>query len=183
MKEYPNRVRKIGFFAALGPNAPFGTVLGTLGTLVYWAIGLFSTPAPRTFGINSALQIEPALSQTKLRGAVRYFDGMLPDNDSRFVWNFVSQAVALGAEAQNYARVDSATREGNGWSVKVTDVMSGESVTVSSKAIVNAAGPMASNFLKSAKTPAKTGLVFSKGIHLVKIGCLPSGMNRIDFSM
>jgi glycerol-3-phosphate dehydrogenase len=167
MKEYPNRVRKIGFVAALGPNAPFGPLLGTLGTLVYWAIGLFSTPAPRTFGIKAALDIEPKLSQTKLRGAVRYFDGMLPDNDSRFVWDFVSKAMSLGADAQNYARVDSATREGDRWVIKVTDVLSGETVAVTAKAIVNAAGPMASSFLSSAKTSAKTGLVFSKGIHLV----------------
>ena len=167
MKEYPNRVRKIGFVAALGPNAPFGPVLGTMGTLVYWAIGLFSTPAPRTFGIKAALQIEPKLSRTKLRGAVRYFDGMLPDNDSRFVWDFVRRAVSLGADAQNYARVDSATREGNRWLLKVTDALSGEAVEVTSKAIVNAAGPMATNFLASASTSAKTGLVFSKGIHLV----------------
>jgi glycerol-3-phosphate dehydrogenase len=167
MKEYPNRVRKIGFVAALGPNAPFGPVLGTMGTLVYWAIGLFSTPAPRTFGVKAALEIEPKLSQTKLRGAVRYFDGMLPDNDSRFVWDFVSKAMSLGADAQNYARVDSATRDGDSWVLQVTDVHSGDSVAVTSKAIVNAAGPMATSFLANAKTSAKTGLVFSKGIHLV----------------
>ena len=167
MKQYPNRVRKIGFVAALGPNAPFGQVLGTLGTLLYWAIGLFSTPAPRTFGIKAALQIEPNLSRKKLRGAVRYFDGMLPDNDSRFVWDFVSRAVSLGADAQNYARVDSASRTAGAWVLKVTDVRSGKAIEVTTKAIVNAAGPMASTFLTSAKTSAKTSLVFSKGIHLV----------------
>ena len=167
MKEYPNRVRKIGFVAALGPNAPFGPVLGTLGTLLYWAIGLFSTPAPRTFGIKAALEIEPNLSRKKLRGAVRYFDGMLPDNDSRFVWDFVSKAISLGAQARNYTRVDSAQRVGNIWKITVTDVRSGEATSVTSKAIVNAAGPMAKTFLASADTSAKTGLVFSKGIHLV----------------
>jgi glycerol-3-phosphate dehydrogenase len=167
MKEYPNRVRKIGFLAALGPNAPFGPVLGTLGTLLYWAIGLFSTPAPRTFGMKSALEVEPNLSRNKLRGAVRYFDGMLPDNDSRFVWDFVNKAVSLGADARNYTRVDSADRVGHGWALKVTDVISGEAAEIKTKAIVNAAGPMASTFLTSAKTSAKTSLVFSKGIHLV----------------
>ena len=167
MKEYPNRVRKIGFLAALGPNAPFGPILGTLGTLLYWAIGLFSTPAPSTFGVKAALAIEPNLSRTKLRGAVRYFDGMLPDNDSRFVWDFVSRAVSLGADAQNYARVDSASRKAGNWVLKVTDVRSGKAIEVKAKAIVNAAGPMASTFLASAKTSAKTSLVFSKGIHLV----------------
>lgn len=167
MKEYPNRVRKIGFLAALGPNAPFGPVLGTLGTLLYWAIGLFSTPAPRTFGMKSALEVEPNLSRNKLRGAVRYFDGMLPDNDSRFVWDFVNKAASLGADARNYTRVDSADRAGHGWALKVTDVISGETAEIKTKAIVNAAGPMATSMLESANSSAKTGLVFSKGIHLV----------------
>lgn len=167
MKEYPNRVRKIGFLAALGPNAPFGPLLGTAGTLLYWTIGLFSTPAPRTFGTQAALKIEPNLSRKKLRGAVRYFDGMLPDNDSRFVWDFVNKAVSLGAEARNYTRVDSASRVGDGWALKVTDVISGETAILKTKAIVNAAGPMATSMLESANSSAKTGLVFSKGIHLV----------------
>lgn len=167
MKEYPNRVRKIGFLAALGPNAPFGPLLGTAGTLLYWTIGLFSTPAPRTFGTQAALKIEPNLSRKKLRGAVRYFDGMLPDNDSRFVWDFVNKAVSLGAEARNYTRVDSASRGGDGWALKVTDVISGETAILKTKAIVNAAGPMATSMLESANSSAKTGLVFSKGIHLV----------------
>lgn len=167
MKQYPNRIRRIGFVASLGPNAPFGPVLATLGTLLYWAIGLFSTPAPRTFGLKSALNLEPRLSQDRLRGAVRYFDGILPDNDSRFVWDFVQSAISLGANARNYTRLESAKHVDGAWHFELLDVLTGEPYAVEAKVMVNAAGPWAQDVLDTANASAKAGLVFSKGIHLV----------------
>ena len=71
MKQYPNRIRRIGFVASLGPNAPFGPVLATLGTLLYWAIGLFSTPAPRTLGLKRIGDIVVKEDSNSLRGMVR----------------------------------------------------------------------------------------------------------------
>jgi glycerol-3-phosphate dehydrogenase len=167
MREYPNRVRKVGFLAALGPNAPFGPILATLGTLTYWAIGLFTTPAPRTFSRKETMNLEPKFNKTNLRGSVRYFDGMLPDNDSRFVWDFVRKAISFGAEVRNYVRLESATHSDGLWSLHVMDELSGSKYTVSSKAVVNAAGPLVQNVLESSKVTFKTGLAYSKGIHLV----------------
>jgi glycerol-3-phosphate dehydrogenase len=167
MREYPNRIRKIGFLAALGPDAPFGPLLARFGTLAYWAIGLFTTPAPRTFSLRATLNLEPKFAPKDLRGAVRYFDGMLPDNDSRFVWDFVSKAKSFGAQVGNYVRLDSATRTDGVWSLQVTDQLTGASQTLKSRSVVNAAGPLVQKVLESAKATSKTGLVFSKGIHLV----------------
>ena len=167
MKEYPNRIRKVGFLAALGPDAPFGPLLARFGTLAYWAIGLFTTPAPRTFSLKATLNLEPKFAPGALRGAVRYFDGMLPDNDSRFVWDFVRKAKSFGAQVYNYARLDAADITDGIWSLKVTDQISGEVHTVTSRSVVNAAGPLVEEVLKSANSISKTGLVFSKGIHLV----------------
>lgn len=167
MRQYPNRIRRIGFVASLGPNAPFGPLMATLGTLLYWAIGLFTTPAPRTFRLKRALELEPRLSRDRLRGAVRYFDGILPDNDSRFVWDFVNSAISLGANARNYTKLVSAKRIDEVWVATLEDALTGESISVSAKALVNAAGPWAQDILDSANASAKAGLVFSKGIHLV----------------
>jgi glycerol-3-phosphate dehydrogenase len=64
-------------------------------------------------------------------------------------------------------RLDSAARADGLWSLKVTDQISGEVHTVKSRSVVNAAGPLVEEVLRSAKSTAKTGLVFSKGIHLV----------------
>jgi glycerol-3-phosphate dehydrogenase len=167
MRQYPNRVKKIGFLAVLGPHAPFGPTLATLGTLAYWAIGLCTTSAPRTFGFRQALKLEPKFATNDLRGAVRYFDGILPDNDSRFVWDFARKALGFGAQVRNYIRVDSATRLDGIWSVQVTDVLTGVEHRVSARVVVNAAGPLAKEVLESSEMTSKTGLVFSKGIHLV----------------
>jgi glycerol-3-phosphate dehydrogenase len=121
MREYPNRVRKVGFLAALGPTAPFGPILATLGTLTYWAIGLFTTPAPRTFSLKQTLKLEPNFTKKNLRGSVRYFDGMLPDNDSRFVWDFVHKSISFGTEVLNYLRLESATHVDGIWTLQLID--------------------------------------------------------------
>lgn len=167
MRQYPNRVKKIGFLAALGPHAPFGPVLATLGTLAYWAIGLFSTQAPKTFSLTQTMKLEPKFATERLRGAVRYFDGMLPDNDARFVWDFVRKSIDFGATVKNYTRLDGATRSGDLWTIQLTDSLNGETYSASAKSVVNAAGPLVQNVLDSTGVKAKTGLVFSKGIHLV----------------
>jgi glycerol-3-phosphate dehydrogenase len=167
MRNYPTRVRSIGFLASLGPSAPFGKFMGTIGTLVYWAIGLFKTPAPRTFGLRQTLDMEPSIARDKLSGSVLYFDGMLPDNDSRFVWDFVKTATDLGAKAQNYVELTNATKTDDGFALELVDKLSGESSHVKASIVVNAAGPYVKpvNDLLSVET--KNGLLFSKGIHLV----------------
>jgi glycerol-3-phosphate dehydrogenase len=153
MKEYPNRVRKIGFLAAIGPTAPFGPILATLGTLTYWAIGLFKTPAPRTFSLKATSKLEPSFTKKNLRGSVRYFDGMLPDNDSRFVWDFVSKSKSFGAEVRNYVRLESANHNDGLWSLELIDQTTGLKSSITSKAVVNAAGPLVQEVLESSNVP------------------------------
>lgn len=166
-KNYPNRIRKIGFLAALGPNAPFGPTLARFGTLFYWAIGLFTTPAPRTFDRSSTIALEPKMAQKELRGSVRYFDCLLPDNDSRFVWDFARKAISFGAEVHNYLRLESAVEHSGLWSLQLTDQRTGGRFEVTSRSVVNAAGPLVSSVLHSSSIAANTGVIFSKGIHLV----------------
>ena len=167
MREYPNRVRKVGFLAALGPTAPFGPILATLGTLTYWAIGLFTTPAPRTFSLKQTLKLEPNFTKKNLRGSVRYFDGMLPDNDSRFVWDFVHKSISFGTEVRNYLRLESATNGDGIWTLQLIDELTGLNHAVTTKAVVNAAGPLVKEVLEATQVASKTGLAYSKGIHLV----------------
>jgi glycerol-3-phosphate dehydrogenase len=167
MRNYPTKIVNMGFFAALGPNAPFGQVLGRFGTLFYWAIGLFSTPTPNFFAKSKLRKIEPTVYSEKVRGAVEYFDGVMPDNDSRFVWDFVSRARELGATVRNYHQVHTLTKSTEGFEVGIENLLSGQKLSVRAKVVINAAGPFAkeSNDLVGAKT--KKDLVFSKGIHLV----------------
>lgn len=167
MKNYPTRVRSIGFLASLGPTAPFGKVLGTLGTLLYWVIGLFTTPAPKTSGVKRTLELEPSLSRDQLAGSVIYFDGLLPDNDSRFVWEFVKTAGDLGATTLNYVALEDAEKIPDGFKLALKDQITKEQYSVITKLVVNAAGPHVKTVNKLLSIETKNELLYSKGIHLV----------------
>jgi glycerol-3-phosphate dehydrogenase len=167
MRNYPTRVRSIGFLASLGPTAPFGKILGTVGTLVYWAIGLFTTPPPKTSGVAKTLELEPTLARDQLSGSVVYFDGMLPDNDSRFVWDFVNTANGLGATTLNYVELASAEKIKDGFILSLQDKISNEQRSVTAKVVVNAAGPYVKSINNLLSVTTKNQLLYSKGIHLV----------------
>jgi glycerol-3-phosphate dehydrogenase len=162
MRAYPNQIREVGFLASLGPTAPFGRLLGTFGTLFYWGIGLFGTSAPRSYSAKRAKQLEPILKSG--RKAVRYFDAQLPDNDSRFVYDFVRHAERLGAEVSNYTELVAAER-GSDWRLTLK-CSSGDQV-VKAKTVINSTGPFAAGVSEILQSPTRAKLVLSKGIHLI----------------
>jgi len=167
MKNYPTRIRSIGFFAAIGPNSPADEALTFLGALAYWFIGKFTTPAPRLFNKLQAAKYEPSLAGTDASAAVQYFDGLLFDNDARFVWDFIQRAEATGATVRNYTKLAMASHEGDRWSMTLADQSSGETATVTATAVVNAAGPYADGLNELIGNRTESHLAFSKGIHLV----------------
>lgn len=162
MRSYPNQIREVGFLASLGPDAPFGRLLGIFGTLFYWGIGLFGTSAPESYSAKRAKQLEPILKTG--RKAVRYFDAQLPDNDSRFVYDFVRHAKRLGAEVANYTELTAATKT-DLWTLNLSS--NGTTRSVTAGAVVNTAGPFALKVSEILDSKTKAGLVFSKGIHLI----------------
>ena len=162
MRAYPNRIKQIGFLASLGPTAPFGRLLGTFGTLFYWVIGLFGTKPPTSYSAKRAKKLEPNLITG--RKAVKYFDAELPDNDSRFVFDFVKQARLKGADTRNYTEVVSAQLNDQ-WKLSLKS-SSGTS-DVLAKTVINAAGPFASNVSEMLDAKTEASLVFSKGVHFV----------------
>jgi glycerol-3-phosphate dehydrogenase len=163
MRSYPNQIKEIGFLASIGPTAPFGRVLGTFGTLFYWGIGLFGTQPPRSYSAKRAKELEPNL--VKGRKAVMYFDAKLPDNDSRFVYDFIRNAKAKGASARNYTELNGAEFTGGHWKLSLASGKKLEDVTA--KAVVNAAGPFSGKVSELLGSKTKASLVFSKGIHLI----------------
>jgi len=161
-RAYPNQIREVGFLASLGPTAPFGKFLGFFGTWFYWVIGSFGTRTPRVYSAKQAKSREPNLITG--RAAVRYFDGQLPDNDSRFVFDFVRWAKRLGADTRNYTELIGANFDGN-WRLTLRDADGEHEISV--RSVVNTAGPFAADVNKILQTPTRAGLVFSKGIHLI----------------
>ena len=162
MRAYPNQIKEIGFLASLGPTAPFGRLLGAFGTLFYWAIGLLGTTPPSTYSAKKAKELEPNLITG--RKAVKYFDAQLPDNDSRFVYDFIRHAKSRGADVRNYTELTAAKFQGE-W--ELTLKSGRKTTTVTAGSVVNAAGPYAQNVSSLLGSKTKAGLVFSKGIHLI----------------
>ena len=101
----------------------------------------------------------PALTQTNLTGAVRYFDGFT--NDARLVIDTLRSAARHGAALLNYAQWKSAA-PGLFWECTIADKLSGETFQVRARTVVNATGPWAHNLPHSS-----VKLRLTKGIHAV----------------
>lgn len=167
MRNYPNRIKPIGFLAAIGEEAPANLLAIWAGAWLYWGIGLFSTHTPKLRDVARSVKYEPGLKGRAIGGTVQYYDGLLLDNDARFVWDFVAKAKGFGAETRNYTSLVSANRGVGNWELKLRDERNGESVAVYAKAVVNAAGPYAAGLNDLLAADAGAHLVLSKGIHLV----------------
>ena len=63
---FPNRIKSISFLAAIGPTAPFGKILGALGTYLYWFLGRFKTKAPKVYSPEETIEIENLVNPTSV---------------------------------------------------------------------------------------------------------------------
>ncbi|MDQ2584525.1 glycerol-3-phosphate dehydrogenase/oxidase [Saccharothrix yanglingensis] len=112
-------------------------------------------PPPRRVPAAEALALAPGLRRTDLRGGLLGFDGQLVD-DARLVVALARTAAGFGARIVTRARVDALTPSG----ASATDTLTGESFTVTARAVVNAAGVWAGGLVDVDLRP-------SRGSHLV----------------
>lgn len=167
MKAYPANIRQIGFYASLDESAPYKPWFAGLGALGYWIIGQFGTKPPRLLSAEKIEREEPAVDTASVAGGIEYFDGILVDNDARFVFSFVRAAIEAGAAAANYVELVSAQRVDGRWLATVRDVDQGEEFTITASTIVNAAGPFVDELNEAWGVSSDHRIVYSKGIHLV----------------
>ncbi len=113
-------------------------------------------PAPRRLSATETLRLAPALRPSGLRGGMLSWDGQLED-DARLVTTIARTAAAYGAHVRTHARVLSAT----GTSVDLRDELTGETSTVTARAVVNATGVWAGELVE------EVTLRPSRGTHLV----------------
>ena len=106
---------------SLDTSAPYKPWFAGLGALGYWIIGQFGTKPPRLLSAAKIEREEPAVDTTSVAGGIEYYDGILVDNDTRFVFSFVRAAIEAGAAAANY--VDEVAERVDGrWVATVRDV-------------------------------------------------------------
>jgi len=167
MKAYRDNIKQIGFYATLDETSPYKPWFAGLGSFGYWIIGMFGTKRPRVLSTEHIEREEPAINTSKALGGIEYYDGILVDNDARFVFSFVRAAIDAGAAAANYVEMVSAVRSGGQWSVQLRDVDTGEEFSTTARTIVNAAGPFVDEVNQEWGLTTDHRIVYSKGIHLV----------------
>ncbi|NND74778.1 MAG: FAD-dependent oxidoreductase [Ilumatobacter sp.] len=167
MAAYPENIKQIGFYAALDEQGPYQPWFAALGALAYWIIGLFGLKRPRLLSADQIESEEPAIDTTGVAGGIEYYDGILVDNDARFVFSFVRSAIEAGATATNYVELVSAEFDGEKWDARLRCVDSGEEFTTTASTIVNAAGPFVDELNNEWGLTTEHRIVYSKGIHLV----------------
>jgi glycerol-3-phosphate dehydrogenase len=116
-------------------------------------------PRPRHVSATEALQMAPPLRKAGLRGAMLGWDGQLED-DARLVATVARTAASYGAHVRTHARVLSAT----GTSVELRDELTGATLQVNARAVVNATGVWAADLVDEIR------LRPSRGTHLVLRG-------------
>ena len=109
---------------------------------------------------SNVLESIPGLRPTNLLGATRHFDALT--QDARLVIDTLRSAAEAGAAVSNYARYVDGDRTPAGWNCTIHDEVSGQSVSILTRVVINAAGPWASRIPHSS-----IRLRLTKGVHLV----------------
>lgn len=167
IKSYPSTVKEIRFLTTIAKGFRHSPWYLWAGTWLYWLMGNGFTKRPKLLSPKNIKQEEPIIRIDGAVGGFEYSDAYLYDNDARFVFNFVRQAMNFGAVAANYVESLGAERQGEQWVTRARNVMDGSTFEIRSKVLINAAGPWvdAHNTLTHQNTSHQH--IYSKGIHLI----------------
>ncbi len=168
LRSFPSTVREIRFLTTISRGFRYHPYLMIAGSWLYWLFGLGKTRPPRLLSASQIESVEPLINTESSIGGIEYSDAYLHDNDARFVFNFVRQAMDRGCVAANYLKsTDSQFDPDSGWLTEVEDQVSGRSFTIRSKIVVNAAGAFVDQHNQMTGIETEYRHLFSKGIHLI----------------
>lgn len=168
LRSFPSTVKEIRFLTTLSKNSRIPPWFMLAGCWLYWLFGRAQTRIPRLLSVNKIKTKEPLINVENSVGGIEYSDAYLHDNDARFVFNFVRNAMNKGCIAANYIKSISASRDDNNhWLVEAEDQQSGAQFTIRSKVMINAAGAFVDQLNKMSGIETVNRHIFSKGIHLI----------------
>ena len=121
-------------------------------------------PRPRTIPVAETLALAPGLDRAHLRGALLAYDGALTD-DARLVVGLARTAAAFGARILTKLRAVEVAAD----KVRCRDEISGQSLEISARQVINATGVWAGELVPSVKLRPSLGshLVLSAGATMI----------------
>lgn len=164
----PHLVKPLPFLFPIYEGDSRSLPLVRMGMTLYDLLARFGNTAPhRPLGIQATLRREPGLATAGLRGSVRYFDAQ--EDDARLVIDNLMAAAEAGATLANYCEVTALHAAGARIeTISATDRLTGQSLHVRARAMVNAAGPWVERI--AGMTPLDGPAVRlrpTKGVHLL----------------
>lgn len=107
----------------------------------------------------------PLLNSSGLEGGFLYYDAEM--DDARLVLHLLREAVRAGGSALNYARVESLLKDPshNVCGIALRDQISGKTLEIKSKVVINAAGPWSDQLRALIGAPARLRRL--RGSHLL----------------
>jgi glycerol-3-phosphate dehydrogenase len=167
MRAYPSTVKEIRFLTTIQKGFRFWPFFIYLGSLLYWVIGRCVTAAPKYYPTRAIERTEPVVDTSNAAGGLEYSDCYLYDNDARFVFNFIRKSLNYGCIAANYVESVDSRFENGKWTTSARDTVSGKSMDIRSKIVINACGPGVDEHNVETGQKTEHRHLFSKGIHLL----------------
>jgi alpha-glycerophosphate oxidase/glycerol-3-phosphate dehydrogenase len=167
MKAYPSQVKEIRFFTSIAKGFRKPRLLVYLGALLYWVMGRFKTRPPRLLSRSAIQRKAPMINTRLLVGGMEYSDCFFMDNDTRFCFGFIRKAIDQECNAINYMKLIAADRHDDLWRCTLEDQLSGETLEIEARSLVNAGGPFTDKVEHLLNIDSTFKHIFSKGVHII----------------
>ncbi len=148
-------------------NGTFGRFFTSIGLRIYdFLAGVKKSERRSMLTREQTLHKEPMLRKQGLQGAGYYVE--YRTDDARLTIEVLKKAVSLGAAAVNYAKVEQFIyKEGKVVGVTAIDQLTGKTLRIHAKKIINAAGPWVDALREKDGSRSGKTLHLTKGVHLV----------------
>lgn len=145
----------------------FGKVTTSIGLRVYdFLAGVKPEERRKMLNRQETLAKEPLLKKEGLRGGGYYVE--YRTDDARLTIEVLKKAVEKGAVAMNYSKASTLLYKDQKISgAKIFDLVTGESICIQAKKVVNATGPWVDEVREMDASRQGKSLILSKGVHLV----------------